>query len=182
MFFAKTGNLAAQLGKLLEFIITQCLPAVAAVLIIRKRNQIAIFNKAFTLATIVTCIYGIFTYVIKKNLYVEALTGKVLEASAWKGYATFATFTSTTTFGYFLALAIPYMIFLLYNSEKHRKKILKASLVLMMVCVVLCKKRSAMVAIIGMGVLLLYMFPKTNKYFSKVFIGLIAFFNRYFVY
>lgn len=111
LFFAKTGNLAAQLGKLLEFIITQCLPAVAAVLIIRKRNQIAIFNKAFTLATIVTCIYGIFTYVIKKNLYVEALTGKVLEASAWKGYATFATFTSTTTFGYFLALAIPYMIF-----------------------------------------------------------------------
>ena len=170
LFVASTGDFMAQLGNLIEFAITQCLPAIAALLIIKNKKQLELFNNTFVLATIVTCIYGIVTYLLKKNLYVEALTGKVIEMSTWKGYATFATFTSTTTFGYFLALAIPYILYLLYKNEKVKGKIIKLSLFLALICVILCKKRSAMVSIIGMAVLLAYMSPKTKKYFSRIII------------
>ena len=102
------------------------------------------------------------------------LTGKVLEESAWKGYATFATFTSTTTFGYFLVLAVPYTIFLFYNNKELSKGLIKGTLTLTFICVVLCKKRSAMISIIGMCLIFLFMSPKTKKYFNKILLCIVA--------
>lgn len=174
MFFSDIGSLNAQMGYLLEFVITQCFPAIAAVLIVKRKKDLLVINKTFLISTALACIYGIITFALKKNPYVEMLTGKVLEASAWKGYATFATFTSTTTFGYFLVLAVPYTIFLFYNNKELSKELIKGTLILSLVCVVLCKKRSAMISIMGMCLILIFMFPKTKKYFNKILLGIVA--------
>lgn len=173
MFFADTGSLNVQMGYLLEFVITQCFPAISAVLIIKRQKNLLVINKTFLISTALACIYGIITFALKKNPYIEMLTGKVLETSAWKGYATFATFTSTTTFGYFLVLAVPYIVFLFYNN-KSSKGLIKGTLILTLICVVLCKKRSAMISIMGMCLVLFAMSPKTKKYFNKILLGLVV--------
>lgn len=174
MFFSDTGSLNAQMGCLLEFAVTQCFPAIAAVLIVKRRKDLLVINKTFLISTAVACIYGIITFILKKNQYVEMLTGKVLEESVWKGYATFATFTSTTTFGYFLVLAVPYTMFLFYNNKELPKGLIKGTLILTFICVVLCKKRSAMISIIGMCLIFLFMSPKTKKYFNKILLCIVA--------
>lgn len=168
LFLSDTGSFGEQLGLLLEFTITQCLPAVATVLIVKNRKDINMLNRTFLISTSLSCVYGIITFVMKKNPYIEMLTGKVLEASAWKGYATFATFTSTTTFGYFLTLAVPYIVFLLYNDKDLSKRLIKVTLLLAFICVVLCKKRSAMISILGMCLMCLFFSPKTKTYFTRM--------------
>lgn len=168
------GNFKAQLGNLFEYIVTQCLPAIAALFIIKSYKDLNIFNKSFLTASAIACLYGLLTFVFKSNPYVELLTGKVVEMSQWKGYATFATFTSTTTFGYFLTLGIPYTIYIFHNDKCIRKKYIIFTLVLMLVSVILCKKRSAMVSIISMGIIYFLMYPKTKKYYINLFMAVLA--------
>lgn len=171
LFLANCGNLQSQILVLLEFVYTQILPSIIAVLLLHNEKGIEFIDTSFLVATIISCVYGIITYFARNNIYIEILAGKKVEDSVWKGYATYATFISTTTFGYFLAIALPYALFLLFYSKSEKvKKAAKVAIPLMFIGVILCKKRSAFIAIASMVLMLVLLSPKTKKNINKVVI------------
>ena len=161
-------DLFAQYGSLFEFAFTQLLPGLLASLLLTNQKQIAEFNRTLLICTSIACIYGVITFLARRNPYVENLTGSIIEASSWKGYSTSATFSTTTAYGYFLTIILPYIIWLIDPRSNKRKKNLEYfTLVLSIIGIFLCRKRSVFITIAFDLLVLLFILPNTKKYFYR---------------
>jgi hypothetical protein len=161
-------DLFSQYGYLFEFAFTQLLPGLLASLLLINQKQVAIFNKTLLICTSIACIYGVITFLARRNPYVENLTGNILETSSWKGYSTSATFSTTTTYGYFLTIIVPYIIWLIaQRSDKRKKNLEYFALVLSIIGIFLCRKRSAFITIAFDVLVLLFILPNSKKYFYR---------------
>ena len=164
LFFSEYISLSKQLGYLVEFIFTQCIPAILIAITINKTNSINKFNNVLLVCSIITCVYGILTFLLRRNIYVELITGNSITESSWKGYSSSATFSTTTTFGYFLTIVIPYVIYILYNETDNKNiKLAKIALPLLIIGIFICRKRSTFVTIAFFMVALLLSTRKTKR-------------------
>lgn len=110
------------------------------------------------MSTLICCVYAIYTLIIDRNPYVGVINllyskrdfvltlGEELDYS--RGFAgTSSTFEFANGFGYFIPVTFSLMFFL---SDK--KTMLKLILLLLLsICVIICTKRSAIVAYVVFG-------------------------------
>ena len=68
-----TGDLGAQLGNLIQFIITDILPVVMLIYGIKKEKDLRAIIKTYVVVSFVCCLYGVVTFALGKNPYIEIL-------------------------------------------------------------------------------------------------------------
>lgn len=161
-----------QLSKICQFIITELLPAVLVILLIRKQKEFEILCHAILWATLFTAIYGIFTFATQSNpLYLlfavdESAVVDVsrLERAGISGYS-----TGIYNDAIFLSLISLLLFIFLFNKYFLPQKILGVTLILTLVDLFLTTKRSAFVCVIIFFLVLLYD-PKYKKLIRKIFI------------
>ena len=114
------GDLIGQYNNLVQFFITDILPALLMIIGINNECDLKCIIKSFLIATVITCTYGILTVVISYNPISVLFECNEMVTNSWKGASTSATFVSTNAFGYFLALTIPF-VYYLEREEKEKK-------------------------------------------------------------
>lgn len=163
------GDLGGQYSNVVQFFITDIFPALLMVIGIKDECDLACIIKSFSIATAITCVYGILTVMISYNPIGDLFECNEMITNSWKGVSTSATFVSTNAFGYFLALSIPFVYYI--EKEENNKKVnrhLKILIVLMLINLLLCKKRSAIIAILAFGVFLFICYASKNRIAKRV--------------
>lgn len=169
------GDLLEQIIHLIQFGLTELMPAIMALFLINSSSKICTIERVFIYCTIISCTYGVVTVLIGANPYIDSMANWQMNLVSWKGIATSATFVSTNTFGYFLALAVPYSFYLYdaYHKTSDRKMqlLIKVAIMLELICILLCKKRSAFITCAFFLMILSF-----GKLTYKVFIRIIIIF------
>lgn len=163
------GDLIGQYNNLVQFFITDILPALLMIIGINNECDLKCIIKSFLIATVITCTYGILTVVISYNPISVLFECNEMVTNSWKGASTSATFVSTNAFGYFLALTIPFVYYLeREEKEKKGKRYLQVLIVLLVINLLLCKKRSAIIAILAFCVFLFIHYISKKKIDKRV--------------
>lgn len=147
LILSEYSNLAYQMGYILQFFVTDIVPAILTIFIVKKEKDILTIVKTFLITCILTTSYGIFSYCIQSNPYrmLWSSVGSVVMKDNWYGNYTTSTFVSTNSFGYFIGLSFPFVAFLL--SKNIYKNYSKISLILLAIGVLLSKKRTTIVVL-----------------------------------
>lgn len=181
-------DLSEQLIYVFQFLLTDICPVILCVVIVRNSNDLKIVTNMLLLAIIICCLYGIFELCMQFNPYVNyfqafydyrdiALGERQLFYDG-RGYGSSGTFVHSNGYGYFISMSIPLCAFLVVN--KYKSKISLFALVLLIINLFLCKKKSPL---ISMTVFLLiwmcfnYKAKKIALYmkiFLIIFMGLVA--------
>lgn len=156
------ANLKFQYSYLLQYFFTDILPILLSVIVIKNQKDLSIVINIFLYASIICCVYAIITYVLQFNIYVnyfqaingwrDVELGERLWYTSGRGVSTSGTFLHANGFGYFISMAIPICTYLL-SVKKYNRFILVTTLVLLIINLFLCKKRSPIVSI---GVFLIF--------------------------
>ena len=146
---ADYGSISVQFSTLIKFIITDLTPAYILFLNLKTEKQFNRIIKGLVVISIICCSYGILSAIIGRNVYIEFISNSldaevyVRDAVLWSGFETSSTFVSTNSFGYFIVLCLPFFVYLfskgIYKSET------KVAIVLFLINVILCKKRTTFV-------------------------------------
>lgn len=147
-------DLSAQMGYLLQFIITDIMPIILCVMIVKSENDINIVCKNYLIICIIVGIYGIISYFLDYNPYLLFWSGtnEVNNIEQWYGNATASTFVSTNAFGYFIGLSVPFIVYIFYKGLY--KNYSKTALFLLIICSFICKKRTIIVVLFFYATLL----------------------------
>ena len=149
------GDLGAQYGNIFQFFITDILPALLMLIGINDERDLKCIIRSFMIASAISCTYGILTVVISYNPIGVLFGCNEMIINSWKGASTSATFVSTNAFGYFLALAIPFVCYVAKTDNNIKETDhLRVLIVLLLINLLLCKKRSAIIAILAFCVFL----------------------------
>lgn len=165
------GDIGIQYKNTIQFFLTDILPIIIFISVIHTKKDFDILVKVFLVATIACCIYSVFTVFVSFNPLVTTFklafdkTGEltasdlVEDFKTGRGLAASGTFVHTNGFGYFISMSIPICVYLI--AKKYHIKLSIATLLLLVVNLFLCKKRSPLVS---MGVFLIaYLFVSRNK-------------------
>ena len=169
------GSLEGQFGLLIKSFISDFCPALITILGIKRHEQADRIARVFVISTIIACSYGILTYVIGYNPYGMMLEAGEAGMSAYtlRGRVTSSTFVSTNAFGYFLVIALPFLTYLKDRPEVGKnEKTIKLAFFLVLVSIVLCKKRAAMIA--GIAFLIMYALSMNYKKALRVIVSTIS--------
>ena len=152
LFLSNYSDFAIQMGYFVQFLITDIMPCVIAVSVLKSEKDILLVIKTFLITCIITTSYGVISYFLHSNPYLLLWGMEVPDINQifWFGNFTTSTFVSTNSFGYFIGLSFPFVSFLL--SKGIYKKYSAVVLILLAVCSLMGKKRTTIV------VLLFYMF------------------------
>lgn len=156
-------NLIRQIKLLLQFVVTDIIPVVLCVEIVHSEKDAKSVIKSILGTSIIVCIYGGISYLIKSNPYLlfwNSMNSTHI-ADQWYGNFTSSTFVSTNSFGYFIGLAVPF-IFYLYRKGIY-KQYAKIALLLLIICSYLCKKRTTIIVLAFFAALLLISSNKKTK-------------------
>lgn len=169
--FSDYGDLSIQLKYTVQFFLTDIIPIVLFAIIVYKAQDLNVIIKSFLLATIICCTYSVFTAIIHFNPIVAVFqlafdkTGDLTmddmasDLSTGRGYAACGTFIHANGFGYFISMSIPICMYLI--TRGYDAKLSKIALLLLIINLFLCKKRSPLVS---MGTfLLLYLYLSKSK-------------------
>lgn len=150
--FSNFMDLQDQYMKLVEFFLANVLPAILAICIIKTDDDLKIIITAFLVVICISMTYGLISFIMQDNPYViffQKFYSYAYYADStlydWRGYRPSATFISGNTYGYFLTMTIPLCAF--WVSKKKYGILSKAALILLLVNLLACKRRSAMIAI-----------------------------------
>ena len=153
LLLAEYSDLNSQIEYFLQFLITDILPCILALSILKSERNVLLVIKIYLITCLITTSYGIFSYFLRSNPYrlfwATNLTGT--NANYWYGNFTTSTFVSTNSFGYFIGLSFPLVAFLLNRGIF--KKYSKIVLVLLAVCSLMSKKRTTIVVLLCYAVL-----------------------------
>ena len=154
--FSSYEDLQFQYNSLIQYFFTDILPIILTIAVVKTKCDLRIVVQAFLWSTILCCVYAIMAYLMRDNPYVnyfQAITGwrdTSLGEEVWyttgRGVSTSGTFLHANGFGYFISMSIPLFIYLQYTAQ-YNKRIIFIALVLLIVNVFLCKKRSPIVSI-----------------------------------
>ena len=168
--FSSYEDLQFQYNSLIQYFFTDILPIILTIAVVKTKCDLRIVVQAFLWSTILCCVYAIIVYLMQKNPYVnyfQAITGwrdTSLGEEVWyttgRGVSTSGTFLHANGFGYFISMSIPLFIYLQYTAQ-YNKRIIFIALVLLIVNVFLCKKRSPIVSIGVFLILWMYLKRKT---------------------
>lgn len=181
--FSDYGDLSIQFKFTVQFFLTDIVPIVLFAIIVYKTQDYNVIIKSFLAATIICCTYSVFTAFIQFNPIVAVfhlafdktgdltMSDMVSDLSTGRGYAACGTFVHANGFGYFISMSIPICMYLI--ARGYYTKLSKITLLLLIVNLFLCKKRSPLVS---MGTfLLLYLYLNNSKdkikYIIYFFIG-----------
>ena len=179
--FSDYEDLKYQYSALVQHFLTDILPIILAIIVIKTKYDLKIVVSFFVWSTILCCIYAIISYVMQDNPYVnyfQAITGwrdSSLGEKVWytsgRGVSTSGSFLHANGFGYFISMSIPLFVYL-QCTEQYNKRTIFMALVLLIINIFLCKKRSP---IVSMGVfLILWMYLKRKTwnilFYVKVFL------------
>jgi O-Antigen ligase. len=152
------------------------IPGILVAYYITNKNDLGIFIKIISMAVFISCVWGIASFIIKSNPYVDAFTSafpsqkeyaqELLEKQEFSG--TSATFIHTNGFGYFLP--VTYVVFLFIDSVSP-KRIYRILLPAVLVCTLLSLKRSAIVALFVFYLSYALMLPKTRRNKRIIFVA-----------
>ena len=152
------SDFKSQIGYLLQFIITDLLPALLALSIIKNKNDILLIVKVFLAICYIVTLYSILSYILQNNPYrlfwstATTVTNKVSTVEKyWYGDFTTSTFVSSNSLGYFIGLSFPFVAFL-YDKNIYGKYS-KFALVLLAISALLGKKRTTIVVLICYGLM-----------------------------
>lgn len=147
------SDLGSQLGYLMQFLITDIMPCIIAISVLKSKKDVLLVIKTFLITCLITTSYGVISYFLQGNPYrllwspVSTSTGETF----WYGNFTTSTFVSTNSFGYFIGLSFPFVAFLL--SEGIYKRYSESALILLAVCSLLGKKRTTIVVLLCYAIL-----------------------------
>ena len=179
--FSDYEDLQFQYNSLIQFLLTDILPVILAIAVVRTKWDLKIVIQTFLWSTILCCVYAIIAYLMQKNPYVnyfQTITGwrdTSLVKEVWyttgRGVSTSGTFLHANGFGYFISMSIPLFVYLQYTGQYNKRTIFIA-LALLIVNIFLCKKRSPIVSIGGFLILWMYLKRKTWNVllYMKVFL------------
>lgn len=147
LILSEYSNFEYQIGYVLQFFITDIMPGILAICILKRKKDILTVVKVFLVTCIIVGIYGIFSYCIQSNPYrmLWSSVSSTLTEKYWYGNYTTSTFTSTNALGYFIGLSFPFVAFLL--NKKIYKNYSQIALVLLAIGAVLGKKRTTIVVL-----------------------------------
>ena len=169
------GNISTQFNSLIKFFITDLLPPLLFVINIKKFSQVKKIIKAFVIISIICCSYGIISTLIGKNyylLYVNQVFGAdvyIRNTNSWFGSETAGTFVSTNSFGYYISLSIPFLMYI--RSKSISVKESNIAIGLLCVCAILCKKRTTFLVVL-LYFLILFLSGDFKKRIKIVFLSL----------
>lgn len=165
------GDIAIQYKNTIQFFLTDILPIIIFISVIHSKRDFEVLVRTFLVATIVCCIYSIFTTLINFNPLVAVFklafdkSGEFImsdfdtDLTTGRGFSSSGTFVSANGFGYFISMSIPICMYLI--ARKYQTKLSITVLLLLIINLFLCKKRSPLVS---MGVFwIAYMFMDKNK-------------------
>lgn len=147
------SDLGSQMGYLMQFLITDIMPCIIAISVLKSEKDVLLVIKTFLITCLITTSYGVISYFLQDNPYrllwspVSTSTGETF----WYGNFTTSTFVSTNSFGYFIGLSFPFVAFLL--SKGIYKRYSKSALILLAVCSLLGKKRTTIVVLLCYAIL-----------------------------
>ena len=179
--FSDYEDLQFQYNSLIQFLLTDILPVILAIAVVRTKWDLKIVIQTFLWSTILCCVYAIIAYLMQKNPYVnyfQTITGwrdTSLVKEVWyttgRGVSTSGTFLHANGFGYFISMSIPLFVYLQYTGQYNKRTIFIA-LALLIVNIFLCKKRSPIVSIGVFLILWMYLKRKTWNVllYMKVFL------------
>ena len=157
------ANFSAQLSYTIQFIITDILPPILAVLIIKSYDDVLLICKTLIVSIIVCGVYGCISFVIGSNPYLDALGVSLFEmGSSWRGADTSSTFASVNALGYFVSMSIP-IVFFIDEKKLLNSKITKLSIFFVFILTVMSKKRAAFVTVLFFVFMWWFCFPITKK-------------------
>lgn len=159
------GSLAEQYNLLLKFFLTDILPIILCIIIIKDECDVNVIKRVFLFSTTICCLYGIVTYIAEFNPYVlvfsvfyqwrdagDTVNQVLLDG---RGYGTSGTFIHANGFGYFISMSIPLVAYFIYCNRKDKLAIF--TLVLLILNIFLCKKKSPIVSMSVFSLFLLLM-------------------------
>lgn len=151
--FSLYTNYQEQQHVWVQFVITNILPLLATLVAIRNKNDLKYIILTFMGCVSINVLYGIFTLIINANPYtwiIKALystssnVSYVSELSERGGVlSTSSTFENSNGWGYFLPITF---VLLFFFYKKNRTNLVLLLSVLVSICVILCAKRSALIA------------------------------------
>jgi hypothetical protein len=170
-------NFSFQLGRLMQFLLTDIIPAILASIIIQKKQDVKLIINTLIVASLICCSYGVYTFFEMNNPYVDyflyqnkSFQGNSLDFSdisrGLSGY-TSGTFISTNAFGYFLPITF---VMLLYKEHIQHNCANIIVLILISICTIMTTKRSAIISYCSIWIFL-FLFSKKKtkwKYFSYI--------------
>lgn len=148
LLLSNYSDLGSQMGYFIQFLITDIMPCVIAVSVLKSEKSVLLVVKTFLITCLITTTYGVISYFLQSNPYrlLWAAASTDSNQSYWYGNFTTSTFVSTNSFGYFIGLSFPFVAFLL--SKRIYKKYSEAALILLAVCSLLGKKRTTIVVLL----------------------------------
>lgn len=181
------GDLTVQYKYTIQFFLTDILPIIFFISAINNEKEINALVKTFLIATIICSVYSIFTAIIKFNPLVAlfiltfdktgdlAMSDMVADLSTGRGFAASGTFIHANGFGYFISMASPICLYLI--ARGYHRKLSKAALILLLVNLFLCKKRSPLVSMAVLGAMCFYLSRSKDKikYIIYTLVGAILF-------
>lgn len=147
------SNFSYQTSRLVQFTITDFMPAFIFMIGIKKQNDLHILIRTLFICCIILCTWGIITTLIGQNPYVDLLKNaysqsgdSVINATMNndRGYTdSSATFLHANGLGYFLPITFALFFYIRELSPSPKYIIL---LILLSILVIICSKRSAFIA------------------------------------
>lgn len=178
------GNIANQYKTIVQFFLTDILPIIIFISIIRSKREFDVLVKTLFIATIVCCIYSIITAFINFNPFVavfklafdksgELIMDDLEDLDTGRGFASSGTFVHANGFGYFISMSIPICVYLM--ARGYHPKLSMITLLFLIINLFLCKKRSPLVSMGVFGVAYLFMSRSKEKLKSVLYVMLVFF-------
>ncbi len=163
---AEYENLEGQFGGVRQFFFTDILPIIIGCTTITSKKDFEIVVTVFLGATSLCCLYGILEFLMGANPYVLSIklmyrykdlisANDVSTDFGGRGFGSSGTFVHANGYGYFISMSIPLCLYLIQKNYKRKMALL--TLLLLIVNMFLCKKRSPLVtmaAFFGLWMLL----------------------------
>lgn len=148
LFLSNYANLGEQLSYLIQFIITDFLPAIIAIYVIDSKNDIVLLSKVLVFSVIICGVYGCISYAINSNIYLDYwnIFSQNNTVASWRGKETSSTFTSVNALGYFISMSLP-ICFFINEKEIVDKKRSKFAIAMLLILTIICKKRTAIISV-----------------------------------
>lgn len=174
------ADLKYQTFSVVKLFLTDFLPAILAINIIKDKNDVEIIVRVLSISIIISCLWALTTMFLGANPYNDLIIAlykeNIIENNsdvAWS-FSSSGTFSHRNGFGFFIPIALSFYIIVL----SYKKSTLNYLVVLfLLVGALCCQKRTCFIAILSY-LLFVFMFMKMEKkiYYLKYIFLLVMMF------
>lgn len=180
MFFVYQYNYSTSVKKIFTLVIEYYLFYMAAKSLLQKVNLNSLI-KTMKVVVIITSVYGILEFIIRKNLFFQMVL--YLKLPFNQNYRTEllwgqirggllraeSTFSHPLEFGAFLSLFVPFLLYIAFNIKQTKKERIRIAylLGLILLAIVGSISRTILLIVFGIGLLYFFMTKRVKKELKK---------------